>query len=171
MLDPLRASTSPGSSVHAFQGQSLSPRSGSFRYSRGRAVSVAHAWSGHPVASTLPGGSVHAVQRAVTVTAVSCSGSFRHSLGGVAIHSPGLSSRPRGGWRRTQQGSRKAREAYFHAFLSTNRLTPRAGPAVTAGEVSGTHRNPLSAFPQWVCFKWPPAILCPGFHPRRVADV
>ena len=80
MLDPLRASTSPGSSVHAFQGQSLSPRSGSFRNSRGRAVSVAHAWSGHPVASTLPGGSVHAVQRAVTVTALSCSGLFRHSL-------------------------------------------------------------------------------------------
>ena len=67
--------------------------------------------------------------------------------GGVAIHSPGLSSRPRGGRGRTQQGSRKAREAYFHAFLNTNRLTPRAGPAVTAGEVSGTHRNPLSAFP------------------------
>ena len=41
--------------------------------------------------------------------------------GGVAIHSPGLSSRPRGGWGRTQQGSRKAREAYFHAFLRTNR--------------------------------------------------
>ena len=81
MLDLLRASTSPGSSVHAFQGQSLSPRSGSFRNSRGRAVSVAHAWSGHPVASTLPGGSVHAVQRAVTVTALSCSGLFRHSLG------------------------------------------------------------------------------------------
>ena len=29
----------------------------------------------------MPGGSVHAVQRAVTVTALSCSGLFRHSLG------------------------------------------------------------------------------------------
>ena len=168
MLDPLRASTSPGSSVHAFQGQSLSPRSGSFRNSRGRAVSVAHAWSGHPVASTLPGSSVHAVQRAVTVTALGLISPFTV---GVAIHSPGFSSCPRGGWGRAKEGGRKAREAYFHAFLRTNRLTPRAGPAVTAGEVSGTHRNPLSAFPQWVCFKWPPAILCPGFPPRRVADV
>ena len=139
-----------------------------------------------------PAGCINVTQRfssrlpeAVTVTALGfmlpCTGQGRQCYPHVAWFTPhkGVSPRPQQSSLRIPAGIRGSlehihhniHEASFHAFRITNLLTLRNGPAVTAGEGSGTHKHPWSASPQWVRFQWPPTILCPGLRPRRDASV